>query len=272
MSNENSSSTALSIITTAMKVPAVKVDRKAFLMEMFPDLSTDKVGILLDKGPIHSGLFTQEEVRKKALQLANKRKLQSSAVSFAAGLPGGAAMAATIPADALQFWGVALRTAQEISYLYGYKDFWNGDVLNEEAVQSEMLLFMGTMLGVGGAASLTRYISQGLMQYCAQNLAKQALTKTVWYPIIKELAKYISIKLTKQSFSAGLAKVIPVLGGVVSGGLTFYAMGSMTERLCDAFDVAVDYTDSEKAEDIEVIKKEMPDVYDVIFTEIPAKE
>lgn len=56
---------------------------------------------------------------------------------------------------------------------------------------------------------------------------------------------------------------------MVSGGITFYAMGSMTERLCDAFDVAVDYTNEEQKEDIETIKKEMPDVYDVIFTEIP---
>lgn len=91
-----------------MQIPGVKVDRKAFLVETFPDLSNDKVAILLEKGPIHSHLFTQKEVRKKALQLANKRKLQSSAASFAAGLPGGVAMAATIPADALQFLGGGL--------------------------------------------------------------------------------------------------------------------------------------------------------------------
>ena len=33
-------------------------------------------------------------------------------------IPGGIAMAATIPADTLQFFGVALRLAQEISYIY----------------------------------------------------------------------------------------------------------------------------------------------------------
>ena len=34
-------------------------------------------------------------------------------------------MAATIPADVLQFFGMALRLAQELSYLYGAKDLCN---------------------------------------------------------------------------------------------------------------------------------------------------
>ena len=43
-------------------------------------------------------------------------------------------MAATIPADLLQFFGYSLRLAQEISYIYGFKDLMgeNGE-LSEEA-------------------------------------------------------------------------------------------------------------------------------------------
>ena len=35
------------------------------------------------------------------------------------------------------------------------------------------------------------------------------------------MAKWIGIKLTKESFAKGLGKVVPFLGGVISGGLTY---------------------------------------------------
>ncbi|WP_418604982.1 hypothetical protein ACNR0F_00940 [Kingella kingae] len=42
----------------------------------------------------------------------------------------------------------------------------------------------------------------------------------------------------------------------------------MTARLYEAFDKAVEYTPQEQREDIEIMKKEMPDVYDAVFKEI----
>jgi hypothetical protein len=77
---------------------------------------------------------------KMASELIQKRTLQSTGVSFAAGLPGGFAMAATIPADTLQFLGVTLRLAQALAYIYGYKNMWaNGD-LDMEKVKGELML------------------------------------------------------------------------------------------------------------------------------------
>ena len=264
---DNSSSTALAIVTQALKVPGVKVNRDAFLLENFKVSDIDKP-VFLAKGPIASGLFSPAEVKKKAKNLCSKRTLSSSAASFAAGLPGGFAMAATIPADTLQFWGFNLRVAQEIAYLYGYKDFWGDDGLDVEAVQSELMLFMGTMLGVGGAASATRYISIAIARNIATNLPKQTLTKTAWYPMMKTLAAYIGIKLTKDTAAKSIAKVVPVLGGVFSGTLTYVTMKKMTARLYGAFDIAVDYTPQEQHEDLESIRREMPEVYDAIFKEI----
>lgn len=47
-----------------------------------------------------------------AKRIINERTIVSTGASFVAGLPGGLAMAATIPADMLQFYGIALRMAQ----------------------------------------------------------------------------------------------------------------------------------------------------------------
>lgn len=267
MTEENSSNTALSIVAQALKLPGVKVNRDAFLLETFK-VNNEASLLLLEKGPIASGLVSQQEVKNQAKKLCSKRTLTSSAASFAAGVPGGFAMAATIPADTLQFWGFNLRIAQEIAYLYGYKDFWNDDELDLEAVQTELMLFMATMLGVGGAASATRYISLAVARNIATRLPNQALTKTVWYPIMKTLASYIGIKLTKDTAAKSIAKVVPVLGGIASGTITYVTMNKMTTRLYETFDAAVKYTPKEQHEDLEAIKREMPEVYDAIFKEI----
>ena len=47
-------------------------------------------------------------------------RLKVSGISAALGTPGGAAMAATIPADIAQYYGCMLRVAQKLLYLYGF--------------------------------------------------------------------------------------------------------------------------------------------------------
>lgn len=88
--------------------------------------------------------------------------MKSSSVSFVAGVPGGIAMAATIPADTAQFFGMTLRLSQEIGYIYGYEDFWDDDELDVEKVNGDLVLFLGVMFGVGGAAATNKALSSHL--------------------------------------------------------------------------------------------------------------
>lgn len=98
------------IITTSIKIPGVKVNRDKFLAEQFAGVGTN-VQEVIDFGPIEAGV-SRDEVAILANKLIIKRTSQSSAASFVAGIPGGLAMAATIPADIMQFFGMALRLAQ----------------------------------------------------------------------------------------------------------------------------------------------------------------
>ena len=105
------------IISKSIQIPGVKVDRNKFLAEAF----SSKVNLLeniINNGPVEAGI-TREEINNIANKLLIKRTSQSSIASFAAGIPGGLAMAATIPADILQFFGMSLRLAQELSYFMG---------------------------------------------------------------------------------------------------------------------------------------------------------
>lgn len=258
----DSSGITYQIIEKSLSIPGVKVNRRDFLIEIFADkIKQEDIPLLLKAGPVKSGLFTPEQLKKAAIKNCNKNKWQCSATSFASGIPGGFAMAATIPLDTMQFFGFNLRVAQQVAYIYGYEDFWNGDVLDNERVENELVMFLGTMLGAGGAAQVTRLLSNQLAKKVAADLPKKALTKTIYYPIIKNIAKSIGIKITKDSFAKGLSKAIPLLGGAISGGITYKSMSTMNKRLYEAFDIAVDYTEEEVMKDLYDLKEAMPDVF-----------
>ena len=163
-------------------------------------------------------------------------------------------MAATIPADILQFFGMALKLAQELSYLYGAQDLWLDGKLDDEKVKNQLILYCGVMFGVSGAVSGVRVLSVQLSKVALKKIPQKALTKTFWYPIIKKIASFIGIKLTKKTFAQGVSKAVPVIGGFVSGGVNFASMMPMANRLNDAlYEATFNYSDEEFNNDIEII-------------------
>lgn len=257
------------ILTNALKLPGVKVNRTEFLSKTLAEyVSYNDLVIVLEKGPIEAGINI-DTLNKIAKSLIEKRTLQSTSASFAAGIPGGFAMAATIPADLLQFYGVSLRFAQELAYLFGYKDMWEDEKVDAERVRGELTLFLGVMFGVAGTASALKVLSSKVAQQVLKKLPQKALMKTIYYPIIKKVAATIGVKITKKTFAQGLSKVIPLLGGVISGGLTYASMKPMGTRLRNTMYESVNnYSQEDFNKDLRDMKNEMPDIIDVDFSEI----
>ena len=95
-----------------------------------------------------------------------------------------------------------------------------------------MVTLLGVMMGVGRAASsLSRFAKQIARPAIQKQIAKQALTKTVWYPVVKKTLAVVGVKVTKDSFAKTVTKVVPVAGGVISGGMTFVALKGQSARL-----------------------------------------
>ncbi len=245
MSEKTMNTSLAEVIKTAIQIPGVKVDRELFLREQFKGKNPEIIERIISEGPVNAQC-TRAELKKLAQRIVNDRTLKSTGASFMAGLPGGLAMAATIPADILQFYGVALRMAQEIAYIYGEPDLWTDGLVDDERVTNQLILYCGVMFGVSGASATIRVLSSQLAKQALKKLPQKALTKTVYYPIVKSIAKVLGAKMTKEVFAKGVSKAIPIVGGVVSGGLTFATMKPMGGRLIDAFDEAhFDYTQSE---------------------------
>ena len=241
------------IISSAVQIPGVKVNRSKFLSETFAAEDAE-IQDILDLGPIEAQ-FPQDRLSVLAHKLILTRSSQSSLASFVAGIPGGFAMAATIPADVLQFFGMALRLAQELSYLYGAQDLWQDEQIDDEKVKNQLLLYCGVMFGVSGAVSGVRVLTTQIAKTALKRLPQKALTKTFWYPIIKQIGKSIGIKVTKSTVAQGFSKAIPVIGGVISGGLNFASMMPMANRLQVVLDsAAFGYSEEDLAQDINEIE------------------
>lgn len=273
MSKEKDNTFLVDTIAHAIQLPGVKVNRNEFLVSAFKDADDEQREKILKEGPVKAG-FTREQLRRIAKRIVNERTLTSSGISFAAGLPGGIAMAGTIPADTVQFYGIALRLAQEISYLYGAEDLWSNGEVDMDKVTNQLALYCGVMFGVSGASATLKIMSSALSKQALKKLPAKALTKTIYYPIIKKIALTFGTKMTKDVFAKGVSKVIPVVGGFVSGGLTLASMRPMGTRLVGSFDESCfDYTEQDLENDIEEVacilnsEEEFVDVTD--FEEIP---
>lgn len=252
-------SLALNVINESLKLPFIKVDRSDFLTKTFSN-KIDDMPKLLREGP--QAFFSKEELDRIASNVIKSNVLQSSSISFASGLPGGVAIAATIPADMAQFYGYSLKLAQEISYVYGYQNIWaNQGELTEDA-KNTLILYLGIMFGVSSAGSTIRILSNKLAIQALKQLPNKTLTKHLYFTILKKVLAIFGTRLTKATFAKGVSKVIPVVGGVLSGSMNYLALKPMANKLKDELGKSINYTQKDFEQDIKILTEE-----DVLVTD-----
>ncbi len=220
-------------IIMGLRTPGIGINRESFLRaELRKDYSKEKIEDAVNNTPAHAGI-TVEEINKHADQVIAYERNCVTGISTALGMPGGAAMAATIPADMVQYYGFMLRAAQKLLYLYGFPQI---DVSEKENVfDSETLnmltICIGVMFGVAGANQALRAIANALAQGVEKKLLRAALTKGTIYPIVKNIAKWFGQNMTKKVFAGFFKNAIPVIGGVVGGTITFVSFAPCCNKL-----------------------------------------
>ncbi len=141
-------------------------------------------------------------------------------------------MLATVPADMAQYFWHVLVIPQKLAYLYGWPQLLEEEELDEET-EMRMTLFIGVMMGNTVATRTLAEVASRFGRQIAVRLPRYALTKTAYYPIVKQVGKWIGISVTKQGFAKSLGKAIPVVGGVISGSVTYFTMKPMANQLRD---------------------------------------
>lgn len=219
------------LLANSAKLPMVKIDRKLFLRkELRSRYSQEIVEKAIQYNPAYAGIGV-EDINKIAKSSITAETRAVTALSAAAGLPGGFTMLGTVPIDLTQYFVHILRILQKLIYLYGWEDLnLDSKEMNDET-KNLLTLLLGIMFGVKTAVDTVNKLAAQVATQVAKKLPQKALTKGIIYPIVKKVARSLGIKMTKQIFAIGIAKAVPVIGAVTSGGLTFATFKHMSEKL-----------------------------------------
>lgn len=222
------------VLSAAAQLPGVKIDREKYLAgALGKKFSPEVVAMAIETSPAAAGI-EPDKLSPIADASIRYEATKVTALSTAAGIPGGFAMAGTVPADMAQYFAHVLRITQKLAYLYGWENLFSG---TEEEIDDEtknlMILFIGVMFGSSGATDAIAQISKVVATAVEKRLAQEALTKGTIYPIVKKVATYLGIQMTKGIFSKGVSKIIPVIGGLISGGITLATYAPMSLKLKD---------------------------------------
>ena len=224
---------ALEFLAKVVRVPGVRVNREEFLRQELRKIhmSDDAIARAIDSNPLLAGVALTE-IDRLAEEAISYETNKSAAISFVAGIPGGFAMLGTIPADLMQYYAHALRIMQKLAYLYGWGELLPDGRETDDDTLGVLAVFFGVMLGVGGAAqSLTAFARVAAKTAYQNHATKRALMSITWYPVVKHSLRLIGINITKSTAAKGFSKIVPVIGGFVSSGLTFMALQSQSALL-----------------------------------------
>lgn len=223
---------AKAIMQRAASLKVVKINRGDFLhseiKKRFPEIDAD---FAVETTPVEAGI-APEDLDRMAIDAIDLETKKCAGLSFLAGIPGGLAMVGTVPADLAQYFAHVMRIEQKLAYIYGWQTFLNEeDEVDDETIM-KLVVLMGVMMQVGGAASaVTTFAANTARAGIEKAIQKQALTKTFWYNPMKKVLRYLGVNLTKQTFAKTASKVVPVIGGAISGGMTYMAYKPGAERL-----------------------------------------
>lgn len=220
------------IIILGLRIPGVHIDREDFLRKQFmKNYSNDVIQDAVKFNPAHAGI-TVEEIDNIADQVIQYERNCVSGISLALGAPGGAAIFATLPTDIAQYYGYMLRAIQKLLYLYGFPEInvENGVNIDDETMNL-ITLCLGVMYGVEGSVASIKVLSNALGKGVEKKLLQKALTKGTFYPIVKKISRWFSVCMTKQVFAGFFRKAIPVVGGVVGGGITYLSFKPCCDNL-----------------------------------------
>jgi len=210
------------IMMTVLKMPGVRVDRKQFLQKALTGRAAPMaIAQAIETSP--TAVLPMKVIDQVARRHISRHTLKATAVSTVTGVPGGWALAATIPADVLQYYYHVLVISQKLAYLYGFPDLCDTQHRFTEQGRQLLTIFGGVMIGATMA-------NAALKEAC-ERLSVQALRKLPELHLTQTIMKSIGMSITRERAMRGVTRAVPLVGGIVSGTMTYFSFRPAARRL-----------------------------------------
>lgn len=219
------------MLAQAIRLPGTGVSRAGYLAEVIGRKHSRLVQTAIDTTPARAGL-SPREIEKIAKKSLGKDGRRTTALSFAAGIPGGVAGAVTIPADLVQFYGYLIRAIQKLTYLYGWRDLVHVDASQTDvATASVLVIMLGVMAGVQKADDALARLARLRASGADDARLRSALAARGMQAEVNQVSEELTRRMAKRLTGQVAGKAIPVVGGVVSGFITGSGFDEMSRRL-----------------------------------------
>ena len=209
------------LIINAIDNPATRVDREQFLRETLfkykPNLSKEEQMYFVDNPVRAIGITEVNYIADKVIKSA---VLQTAGLSFLAGLPGGVWGIAAAGPDIVQNLAYYIILSQKLAYVYGVNFYETAFPTDSEYQKSSTLLCLGFMLGVNDVDSLIQKVLGGAWKNSGKEFV-EFLMKTAGFALARKILTSIGERLANKGATNVLGKAVPLLGGLLSGGMTF---------------------------------------------------
>ena len=222
-------------LAIAMRVPGVRIDREQYLRKEFRKYYPEKtIELAIRETPANAGIekWSVNKIANTAIEYETNKV---AALSVAASIPGGIAIPVSVAVDTTQYFVAVLRIMQKLAYLYGFPEMSFREEDLDDKTMNQVMLFLGVMFGVQGANTTVINVANSMAASVSKRLANKALTKGMVYPMVKKAASTIGIKITKQIFADTVGNAIPVVGSVISGGITYVSFKPRARKLQQCF-------------------------------------
>lgn len=224
-----------SMLNSILGMPGAKINREEFLRKTFSHLPAEKILQCLSASP--ATVIPQAEIEKAAASIINSHTAKVTAVSAISGIPGGLAMLATIPADLANYYYHVVTVGQKLGYLYGFPDMIDSKGKLTQDGEIMLTAFIGVMNKVEMANELIRKIAsevaKRMSEETARRIAGNILSKQIISQAVEAISTRLGAKITAKSAGRGLSKAIPLVSGLISGGLTLATFKPQAKRLLE---------------------------------------
>lgn len=222
------------VLAQAVLLPGTRIDRIEYLAKAIGAKHAHPiVRTSINVTPAAAGL-SPREIEKIAKRSIGQDGRRTTALSFAAGIPGGVAAAATIPADLIQFYGYLIRCIQKLSYLYGWRDLvYITDGEPDIATAGALVIFLGVMTGGSDANLALERLARLRSAGATDEQLRHALAERTMAPQIKLISDDLTRRMARRLTGQVAGHAIPIVGGIVSGVITGSGFDEMAKRLLD---------------------------------------
>lgn len=219
------------VMKIALSLPLVKVNRESFLRNIFSDYCSKEVlDQIIEENP--RKYLDIDLLDSLANSVIKKMQIEVTLIAGASGLPGNPFAAGGLALfDMAQYTGFCFNICQKLAYIYGYPNLLSKDGEVSESMVGILVPMLGVMFGAGNAAAAVNMMAKVIAKNIGKKLPQYAFGHAGWYLMIKSISGFLGKKMSKQLFAKQFAKAVPLLGGMVSGGITYAAFGPSARKL-----------------------------------------